>query len=284
MFTAEGTGKNIEQAIENALFELKASREDVDIKILNEGGLFKKAKVVVTISEDAKEKYQKKFASRKAEKEDKSDENKKEVSQKETNLQNKEAKSKEIKETEKTVSMQENSEKTDNEIDDKLVTEKIEEREIDLSESSDDVCMDAMEFLKGLFEVAGKQVEINVTEDEKYITYSVVGENLGDMIGHRGDCYYAINRILSAVTGRQEKRILLDIGGFKEKRVESLTKLAQRMADRVAKSGRYARLDPMNPSDRRIIHSALSEDGRVVTLSKGEEPKRYVMIFPKDDE
>ena len=55
MLSAEGTGKTIEKAIESALLELKASREDVDIKILNEGGLFKKAKVVVTISEDAKE-------------------------------------------------------------------------------------------------------------------------------------------------------------------------------------------------------------------------------------
>ena len=60
MLSVEGIGKNIEQAIENALFELKAPREDVDIKILNEGGLFKKAKVLVSISEDCKEKYQKK--------------------------------------------------------------------------------------------------------------------------------------------------------------------------------------------------------------------------------
>lgn len=265
MFTAEGTGKNIEQAIENALFELKASREDVDIKILNEGGLFKKAKVVVSISEDAKDKYQKKNLSRKVILEEKT--------KKETIEKVKEEKIEEDSVSE--ISVEEN----------KSTEQKseIEEKEIDRADNSDIEGMDALDFLKGLFEVAGKDVEINVTEDDKYITYSVVGENLGDMIGHRGDCYYAINRILSAVTGKQEKRILLDIGGFKEKRVESLTKLAQRMADRVAKSGRYARLDPMNPSDRRIIHSALSEDERVVTLSKGEEPKRYVMIFPKDE-
>ena len=57
--SVEATGKNIEQAIENALFELKAPREDVDIKILTEGGLFKKAKVVVTISDDVVDKYEK---------------------------------------------------------------------------------------------------------------------------------------------------------------------------------------------------------------------------------
>ena len=60
MLSCEGVGKNIEQAINNALLELKASREDVDIKIIEEGGFFKKAKVLVSISEDAIEKYQKK--------------------------------------------------------------------------------------------------------------------------------------------------------------------------------------------------------------------------------
>ena len=145
--------------------------------------------------------------------------------------------------------------------------------------------MDPVEFLEGLFKAAGKEVEITVSsEDENYITYSVNGENLGDMIGHRGDCYYAISRILAAVTGKQEKKILLDIGGYREKRVETLTALAKRTADRVARTGRYARLDPMNPSDRRIIHSALGDDDRVVTLSKGEDPNRYVMVFPKNDE
>src|SRR5690554_908482 len=59
MLSAEGTGRSIEKAIENALLELKAKREDVDIKILEEGGIFKKAKVLVTISEDSEEKYKK---------------------------------------------------------------------------------------------------------------------------------------------------------------------------------------------------------------------------------
>ena len=65
----EATGKNIEQAIENALFELKAPREDVDIKILTEGGLFKKAKVVVTISDDVIDKYEKREQLKKQEEE-----------------------------------------------------------------------------------------------------------------------------------------------------------------------------------------------------------------------
>lgn len=258
MLSAEGIGKNIEQAIENALFDLKASREDVDIKILSEGGLFKKAKVLVSISEDAKEKYEKK--------------------------QTRKEKVEEPVKVEKAVKEDKNEVQTEKieVVDVEMPTETSSIKESE-SVETDIEGMDPIEFLTGLFEVCGKQIEINITEDENYKTYSVVGENLGDMIGHRGDCYYAINRILAAVTGKQEKKVLLDIGGYREKRAETLTNLAKRTADRVAKSGRYARLDPMNPSDRRIIHNALSDDDRVVTLSKGEEPKRYVMVFPKDE-
>ena len=251
MLSCEGIGKSIEQAIENALFELKAPREDVDIKILNEGGLFKKAKVLVSISKDAESKYVKK----------------------------EEKKAPAVKEEKKTVEVKKDKKETVKE--ENVAVEKaenIESQETELEEG-----MDPMEFLKGLFEVAGKEVKINVTEDDKYITYSVEGENLGDMIGHRGDSYYAINRILTAVAGRQEKKVLLDIGGYRKKREEALTALAKRTAERVARSGRYARLDPMNPAERRIIHSALAEDERVVTLSKGEEPRRYVMVFPKGE-
>ena len=252
MLSCEGIGKNIEQAIENALFELKAPREDVDIKILSEGGLFKKAKVLVSISEDAKAKYVKRS-------EKKVEEPKPEVK-------------KEVKEETPAPKVEK--------------TEKVEEKEQEVVKNNDEfdeVGMDAEEFLTGLFQVCGKTVEISKSEDDNYITYSVEGEDLGDMIGHRGDCFYAIGRVLSAVVGRQGKKVLLDIGGYRKKREEVLTSLAKRTADRVAKTGKYSRLDPMNPSERLIVHNALADDDRVVTLSKGEDPRRYVMIFPKGE-
>ncbi len=263
MLSAEGIGKNIEKAIENALIELKASREDVDIKILNEGGLFKKAKVLVTISDDAKEKYEKR---RKFVEEEKEEEKK---SINETSQENKEVS---FNEEEIESSLDTSSSENELNEEEKSYHEKVEKN------------IDPMEFLKGLFEKAGKTVEINVKDDDKYITYSVIGEDLGDMIGHRGECFYAISRLLSVVCGKQDKKILLDIGGFREKRADSLTELAKRMASKVIKTGRYVKLDPMNPSDRRIIHTALQDDDRVTTLSKGTEPHRYVIIFPKEGE
>lgn len=264
MYSAEGTGKTIEKAIENALFELKATKEDVDIKILNEGGLFKKAKVLVTISEDAMPKYEKR-------KDKKVEEVKTETNQGEVTVDAQVSEfTKEVEES-KTETKQTQLEQEDESEDDDLQdNEKVNKT------------IEPVEFLKNFFEKAGKIVEIEVKEDENYRTYSVVGENLGDMIGHRGECFYAISRLLSVVSGKQDKKILLDIGDYREKRKESLTQLALRSASKVAKSGRYIRLDPMNPSDRRIIHTALQDDSRVTTLSKGTEPHRCVIIFPKE--
>lgn len=263
MLSAEGIGKNIEKAIENALLELKASREDVDIKILSEGGLFKKAKVVVTISEDAREKYEKKTK--------KELKNLDESTKKEENIN-----------VEKENIVEDVVEKTE-ESKPKIKQESTEEK-IEKPKLKKEKTVDVLNFLKGLFEKAGKTVEINIKDDDKYITYSVVGEDLGDMIGHRGECYYAISKLLSVMNNDNDKKILLDIGGFKEKRAESLTALAKRMANKVIKTGRYVKLDPMNPSDRRIIHTALQDNDKVTTLSKGTEPHRYVIIFPKESE
>ena len=274
MLEAEGTGKTIEKAIEDALVSLKAPREDVDIKILNEGGLFKKAKVLVTISEDAREKYIKKE-----------------------------------KFKEKINSVKGNSEK-DKERAEKNQGTTIEERKENLSERREKILKENEEFkpeatkepketkkektvkeekvvepevfLEGFFKTLGKAVEISTLEDERFITYSVEGDDLGDVIGRRGEAFYALSSLLVAVAGKRDKKVLLDVGGYRAKRADSLTGTAKRMADKVAKTGRYMKLEPMNPSERRVIHTALQDDERVTTLSKGTEPHRYVIIFPKE--
>lgn len=265
MISVEAVGKTIEKAIENALLELKAPREDVDIKILSEGGIFKKAKVLVSISEDALPKYQKhkKFV----EEEKEQEEIVKETQKEEKKILKEE--SKEEKKAEK----------------EKIKTAKKEEQQedkLEKEEKSSKYC-DPEEFLSELFKILGKEVEISTLDQDKYVTYIINGENLGDVIGHRGEGYYALNTLLKQVSKKGDKKILLDIGSFREKRVESLTQLAKRLANKVAKTGRFVKLDPMNPSDRRIIHTALQDDDRVTTLSKGSEPKRQVIIFPKGE-
>ena len=264
MYSCEGIGKTIEKAIENALLELKATKDDVDIKILNEGGLFKKAKVLVTISQDALPKYEKRKKFVENEKlEEKLEKTKEEKTTTDENL-------------EVTIQAQEPKETS-------IVSTPAEsEEQIEINKN--EKIVNPYDFLKGLFEVAGKDVEIDVKEDEKYIHINVTGDDLGDMIGHRGDSFYAISRLTNVLSGKQDKIILLDIGEYKEKRAQSLTALAKRTAAKVAKSGRYIKLLPMNAGDRRVIHTALQDDDRVTTLSKGVEPHRYVIIFPKNED
>lgn len=258
MLQAEGTGRTIEKAIENALLELKAPREDVDIKILNEGGLFKKAKVLVSISEDVRNKYEKKAEKKIEVKPEKKVEEKIEKEIKKEKKQEEKEEKKEIKE------------------------EKKEEKKSQKEEKKEKKKVDPIKFLEGLFKAMGKDVQISVLEDEIYTTYTVDGEGLGDAIGHRGETLQAITTIFKTVIPNGEKKVLLDIAGYREKRAETLASTARRIANKVAKSGRYFKLEPMNPAERRIIHTALQNDDRVTTLSKGTEPKRYVIIFPKE--
>ena len=258
MLQAEGTGRTIEKAIENALLELKAPREDVDIKILNEGGLFKKAKVLVSISEDVRNKYEKKAEKKIEVKPEKKVEEKIEKEIKKEKKQEEKEEKKEIKE------------------------EKKEEKKSQKEEKKEKKKVDPIKFLEGLFKAMGNDVQISVLEDEIYTTYTVDGEGLGDAIGHRGETLQAITTIFKTVIPNGEKKVLLDIAGYREKRAETLASTARRIANKVAKSGRYFKLEPMNPAERRIIHTALQNDDRVTTLSKGTEPKRYVIIFPKE--
>ena len=267
MISVEAVGKTIEKAIENALLELKAPREDVDIKILSEGGIFKKAKVLVSISEEAMPKYEK---------------HKKFVEEEKITEE------KENKKIEKQIEKQEKKEEKAQEKNEKKQEKESEQQEKDnnkteYKEKLNKSC-EPEEFLKELFNILKKDVEITSIADEKYVTYMVNGENLGDIIGHRGEGYYALNTLLKQITSLKDKKILLDIGSFREKRVESLTQTAKRLANKVAKTGRFIKLDPMNPSDRRIIHTALQDDNRVTTLSKGSEPNRQVIIFQKHED
>ena len=258
--SAEATGKNIEQAIENALFELKAPREDVDIKILSEGGLFKKAKVIVSISEDAIEKYEKREKLREEEKEQKSIQEK--ISDKEE-VFNKDIK----KEEEKEIKEKENF--------------KEEKEEIKNSEEKRER-ISCIEFVKGLVDAFGKTAQISELEEDEVKKILLEGEELGDLIGYRGEALFALSYLMSSICKRENKKVVLDICGYRNKREEALKKLAYRMASKVIKSGRFAKLEPMDASERRIIHLALQDNDKVTTMSKGTEPKRYLIIFPRE--
>ena len=174
----EATGKNIEQAIPNALFELKALREDVDIKILDQGGFFRKAKVFVKISEDALEKYNKikKFAEEEKRKTETKVEDKKE---------NEEAKAEEVKEEATSSTTQET---------------KVEEKES--SKQVIDESARGKQFLEGLLEVLDNDSKVLVEEKEDEIFYETKGEDAHKLIGYRGDCLNSIQYLISLVNSK----------------------------------------------------------------------------------
>ena len=276
--SVEATGRNIEQAIENALFELKAPREDVDIKIISEGGLFKKAKVVVSISEDAIEKYEKrekereKEALKKIEDDDDDDDDDKDDNKDEDDEDDDDKKEKKEREKleKKAKKEKEKQEKKEEKEEEKIRSDEKRERP------------SCTEFVKGLVKAFGKSAEITEIEDEDVKKIILDGEDLGELIGYRGEALFALSYLMSTICKREDKRVLLDICGYREKREDSLRKLAYRMAAKVAKTGRYARLEPMDASERRIIHLALQDNDKVTTMSKGTEPKRYLIIFPRE--
>ena len=92
----------------------------------------------------------------------------------------------------------------------------------------------------------------------------------------------AISYLTQIVAGRHSKKIVVDIEGYREKREQTLKELAYRVASKVAKTGRYQKIEPMEPSERRIIHLALQDNDKVTTMSKGTEPNRYLIVFPRE--
>lgn len=142
----------------------------------------------------------------------------------------------------------------------------------------------ARDFLKGLTDRMGVEAQIEVCESEAQLRMQLSGESMSILIGRRGETLDALQYLtsLNVNRGREEYlRVSLDTENYRAKREEALRKLAVRMANRAKKSGRRVALEPMNPNERRILHSALQNDPQVTTHSEGEEPYRRVIITLK---
>ena len=142
----------------------------------------------------------------------------------------------------------------------------------------------ARAFLLGLTERMGVPAQIAVAESEEQLKMVLSGENMSILIGRRGETLDALQYLTSLNVNRAREdylRVSLDTENYRAKREEALRKLAVRMAGRCKKSGRRVALEPMNPYERRILHSALQADPDVTTHSEGEEPYRRVIITLK---
>lgn len=143
----------------------------------------------------------------------------------------------------------------------------------------------AVEFLAQLTKLMGVDVTINSKVDEEgNIRVDMHGDTLGILIGRRGETLDAVQYLTSLYVNRGQEgytRVTLDTENYRAKREEALIRLANRMANRAIKTGRKVSLEPMNPYERRILHSALQKNDAVTTHSEGEEPNRHVVITVK---
>ena len=143
----------------------------------------------------------------------------------------------------------------------------------------------AFTFLTDVTRLMGVEVTINARRDEEgNVRVDMFGDTLGILIGRRGETLDALQYLTSLYVnkgGEDYIRVTLDTENYRAKREEALRRLANRMANRAIKTGRKVVMEPMNPYERCILHSALQQNDAVTTHSEGEEPNRHVVITLK---
>ncbi len=145
----------------------------------------------------------------------------------------------------------------------------------------------ALEFLHKIFASMKLPVEIQQTEKEDHYIFNLKGNDLGILIGKHGQTLDALQYLTNLAANRElseEKiRIIIDVEDYRKRREETLCRLAMRLADKVRRSGEKIVLEPMNRHERKIIHTALQDNHRIMTYSDGEEPYRKVVIAVKNN-
>jgi len=137
------------------------------------------------------------------------------------------------------------------------------------------------DFLEPLFEKMAIEADMEITMEDGLINIRLTGDDVGIIIGRRGETLDALQYLLSLVINRYTldyTRVILDVADYRKKRAETLQRLARRVAEKVSRTRRNITLEAMNPYERRIIHSSLQEFPNINTQSVGEEPNRKVVI------
>ena len=307
MKTYESSARTIEEAISAGLEALGASISDVTVDIIDEGskglfGLFgsRLAKVRLTVNEQEEDllaslmedkpakKPAKKPAEKKAEPKQEKPKAEKPAEEKKPAAEKK-AESKAPKQPKPKAEKVEKAEKPAAEkkpLPPKAPAKPLEKPVVTMLENdqveADSAAGKAQAFLKELTHLMGVEVDVAVGNDaEGNVFVKMTGDTLGILIGRRGETLDALQYLTSLKINRGQEgytRVTLDTENYRAKREDTLIRLANRMANRAVKTGRKVSLEPMNPYERRIIHSALQANEAVDTHSEGDEPNRHVVI------
>lgn len=304
------SAKTVEECVNKALDKLQANRNEVNIEVINEAkqgflGLFgaKDAVVRVSLKDDVKEKGTGDFVknilnsdSNSVETEQKEDtkviEDKKIVEEVEETKPTEDDKEEIVEksvEPEKTVESEEVTEVTEAEESVKSEeTEEEQDTEPDVTiDRNDERFITSKNFLKQMIEDMGIDCDIESRTEGNMIKFNILcseESDIGIIIGKRGETLDSLQYIVNLVTNRNADtyiRVILDCNQYRSKRERSLQKLARRLADKAIQTGRDIKLEPMNPYERRIIHTYLQNDEKVNTFSQGNEPNRRVIIKRK---
>lgn len=143
------------------------------------------------------------------------------------------------------------------------------------------------EFLESVFDAMNISARITVDYDESKsnLDIELKGNNMGILIGKRGQTLDSLQYLVSLVVNKVSDnyvRVKLDTENYRERRKETLETLAKNLSHKVKKTNKRIKLEPMNPYERRVIHSTLQNDKFISTFSEGDEPYRKVVITPKN--
>ncbi len=137
--------------------------------------------------------------------------------------------------------------------------------------------------LERVVDALGVNAEVEVEEDSDQIVGRIDGDDVGLLIGRRGQTIDAVQLLCyrAAFRGLQErKRVVVDAAGYRVRRREAVERQASRAAERALESGREIELEPMTPTERRVVHQHLKDRAGVETFSEGDEPERCVIVAP----
>jgi spoIIIJ-associated protein len=283
MSAKEYTAKSVEEALEKALNEMMLTREDIHYEIVQQPskgflGFGQKDAVVRVSKKDAAETKVEAVEVKDVKTEEKAEVKAEIPVQEPTPVV--EVVVDDTEEQEVEVSFEE---AFDTDID-----EETEELDVVVAKADKKELYEAAEakgraFLAKIFDEMKLDVVIDVKENGGYLVFDLQGENLGILIGRRGDTLDSLQFLLNLVINDKNNakvKGIIDIENYRAKREETLIGLGHKLAAKARKTGQKVVLEPMNPQERRIIHMALQNDKRVTTYSEGEEPYRKVVIEP----
>lgn len=151
-----------------------------------------------------------------------------------------------------------------------------------LDDLEDTVSNKVGKFLQGMFQTIGLDISIQTIEETDKLYVEIISDSAGIIIGKRGKTLEALQLITNIIVNKDKDKwikVILDIENYRDKRENTLTDLAVKVASKVKKTGKFQILEPMNPFERRIIHMALQNDPRIVTKSEGAGNLKKVKIY-----